>query len=138
MIATVCDRQVAGTTTVVKERGETVLRVAPVGDLDLVAGQSLEDEIRRRMSPTTEQIIVDLHSVELLDSTGLRVLITLRNHAKRNDHRLALVPGPPRVQRVFQLTATRGLFDWLEAPDDPATARPPGADPGPKPPAGTQ
>ncbi len=111
------------------ERVETELRVAPVGDLDLVAGESLEGEIRRRMSPATKQVIVDLRSVGMLDSTGLRVLITLRNHAKRNDHRLALVPGPPPVQRVFQLTATRGLFDWIEAPDQPAAPSLPGGEP---------
>jgi anti-sigma B factor antagonist len=96
------------------------VRIAPVGDLDLVTGESLEGEIRRRMSDTTERVVVDLRGVGLLDSTGLRVLITLRNHARRNGHRLALVAGPPPVQRVFQLTATRGLFDWLEDPDPPA------------------
>jgi len=93
------------------------LRVTPVGDLDLTAGESLEEEIRRRRSPTTGRVVVDLRGVDLLDSTGLRVLIMLRNDARRHGQRLALVAGPPAVQRVFQLTATRGLFDWLEDPD---------------------
>jgi len=101
------------------------LRVAPTGDLDLEAGERLEGEIRRRMSATTNRVVVDLRGVELLDSTGLRVLIALRNRAKRNGHRLALVAGPPAVQRVFQLTATRGLFDWLPDPAGPTPARVP-------------
>ncbi len=99
------------------------LRFAPIGDLDLVAGESLEVEVRRRMSEQTERVVVDLRRVDLLDSTGLRVLITLRNEVRRNGRRLALVDGPPAVQRVFQLTATRGLFDWLEAPGLPGGVR---------------
>ena len=51
---------------------------------------------------------------ELLDSTGLRVLLSLRNDAKRDGHSLVLIPGSPAVQRVFALTATRTLFDWRE------------------------
>jgi len=49
-----------------------------------------------------------------MDSTGLRLLISLRNTAKREGHRLMVVPGPRQVQRIFDLTATRGLFDWRE------------------------
>jgi len=39
----------------------------------------------------------------------------VRNDAKRARRRLDVVPGPPRVQRIFELTATRGLFDWTAA-----------------------
>jgi anti-anti-sigma factor len=52
--------------------------------------------------------------VEFLDSMGLRVLLSLRNDAKRDGHSLVLVPGPRAVQRVFALTATRTLFDWRD------------------------
>jgi anti-anti-sigma factor len=90
------------------------LRIAPEGDLDLAAGRILEGEIRQRKSPSTERVVVDLRGVGFLDSTGLRVLISLRNDAKRGGHDLTLVAGPPTVQRVFQLTATRGLFNWLD------------------------
>jgi anti-sigma B factor antagonist len=93
------------------------LRIAPVGDLDLAAGRKLEGEIRRRRPATTERVIVDLRGVRFLDSTGLRVLLSLRNDAKRRGHQLTLVAGPPAVQRVFQLTATRSLFNWLEDAD---------------------
>jgi anti-anti-sigma factor len=100
------------------------VRIAPIGDLDLAAGRMLEGEIRQRRSPTTERVVVDLRGVGFLDSTGLRVLISLRNDAKRGGHDLALVAGPPAVQRVFRLTATRGLFNWLDdsGEADPSSA----------------
>lgn len=98
------------------------LRIAPAGDLDLAAGRTLEGEIRLRKSTATERVVVDLRGVRFLDSTGLRVLISLRNDAKRSGHDLALVAGPPAVQRVFQLTATRGLFSWLDPEADPPSA----------------
>jgi len=44
----------------------------------------------------------------------LRLLLSLRNTAEREGHRLSIVPGPRQVQRVFDLTATRALSDWRD------------------------
>ncbi|MEA2299458.1 MAG: hypothetical protein QOF77_2394 [Solirubrobacteraceae bacterium] len=86
--------------------------VAPSGDLDLVSSEVLEREVRQHQFRGAERIVVDLRGVGFLDSTGLRVLLSLRNDAKRNHHSFSLIAGRPAVQRVFALTATRGLFDW--------------------------
>lgn len=89
--------------------------VVAVGDLDVASAELLEREVRELQRSGFEDIVIDLRGVTFLDSRGLRVLLGLRNDAKRNDHRLALVPGPVTVQRIFRLTATHGLFDWDEA-----------------------
>jgi anti-anti-sigma factor len=97
---------------VASEAGEVI--AAPKGDLDLAVADDFERQIRR-LAGDGRVVVIDLRGVAFLDSSGLRSLLTLRNDAKRNHHRLVLVPGPPAVQRVFHLTATRGLFDWREA-----------------------
>ncbi len=88
--------------------------VAPTGDLDSVSYLSVEREVRDLYGSGVERVILDLRGVGFLDSSGLRALIGLRNEAKRTSRGLTLVPGPPGVQRIFSLTATRGLFDWHE------------------------
>lgn len=82
------------------------------GELDLASADVLEREVRRLRVAGFDRVVVDLRRVDFMDSTGLRLLISLRNTAKREGHRLLIVPGPRQVQRIFDLTATRGLFDW--------------------------
>ena len=95
---------------VVRERGEIV--VAPAGELDIASAAVLEREIHGLRVTRGDRVVIDLRGVDFLDSTGLRLLISLRNSAKRGGYGLIVAPGPARVQRVFELTGTRGLFDW--------------------------
>ncbi len=86
--------------------------VAVTGELDLASAGHLEHDVRELYIAGVKSVAIDLRHVEFMDSTGLRVLLTLRNTARREGHPLILVPGPPQVQRIFELTATRALFDW--------------------------
>lgn len=86
--------------------------VALDGELDLASADMLEREVRKLRLAGFDCVVVDLSNVGFLDSTGLRVLLSLRNTAKRAGQRLILVRGPRQVQRLFELTATGPLFDW--------------------------
>jgi anti-sigma B factor antagonist len=100
------------TVSVVPDRREVA--VVPAGELDLSCADRLHDEVTALRAAGFDQILVDLRRVTFLDSSGLRILLTLHNDAKRNRYTLKLVPGPREVQRVFELTGTRGLFDWRD------------------------
>lgn len=95
---------------VVPDRDEVA--VVATGDLDIGSVEALEQAVRDLRGSGFERIVIDLRRVRFMDSAGLRVLLSLRNDAKRNAHSLTLVPGPAPVRRLFDLTATRGLFDW--------------------------
>lgn len=97
---------------VVPDREE--VSVVACGDLDVASVDAVEETVRDLQGRGFERIVIDLRRVRFMDSAGLRVLLSLRNDAERNEHRLTLVPGPPPVQRLFELTATRGLFDWRQ------------------------
>ncbi len=96
--------------TVVPARQE--VGVVMRGDLDCGSADVLDRKVRELQGRGFDSIVIDLRLVEFMDSAGLRVLLSLRNDAVRSHHHLALLPGPPAVQRIFDLTATRGLFDW--------------------------
>lgn len=97
---------------VVPDRREVI--VVPEGELDLASADQLDREVRELRGVGFEEIVVDLRRVEFLDSAGLRLLLSLRDDAERGGHGLKLVRGPACVQRVFELTATGGLFDWRD------------------------
>jgi anti-anti-sigma factor len=88
--------------------------IVVAGDLDLASADTLEREFARQRADGVTRFVIDLSEVEFIDSTGLRVLLALRNDAKRHAHALTLIPPSPIVRRIFTITATRTLFDWKE------------------------
>src|SRR5215217_9702906 len=95
---------------VVRNRDEVA--VAPVGELDLASADRLAEEVQQLRAAGATHLVLDLRQVDVIDSTGLRMLLSLRNDAKRSDRALTLVPPAPAARRIFELTGTRGLFDW--------------------------
>ena len=61
------------------------------------------------------QLVVDLSGLTFLDSSGLRLLIELAADADRDGFTLGLVPGPPVVQRVFEVSGMRALLPFSDA-----------------------
>jgi anti-sigma B factor antagonist len=87
--------------------------VTPVGELDLATRDQVFEAVRDLVAAGHLTIVMDLRGVDFIDSQGLQMLLVLRNDAKRNGHELNLFPPAPSARRVFDLTQTTGLFDWL-------------------------
>jgi anti-sigma B factor antagonist len=96
--------------SVVRSQGEVV--VIPVGDVDLASADILRHEVEKVPGAGVAQVVVDLTKVDFIDSVGLRALLSLRNDANQNGHALTLVAPGPTARRIFEVTGTRGLFDW--------------------------
>jgi len=96
--------------SVVRSRGEVA--VVPVGDVNLASAEILRHEVVKVQAGGVAQIVLDLTDVDFIDSTGLRMLLSIRNDAKRNDHALTLIAPGPTARRIFEITGTHGLFDW--------------------------
>ncbi len=88
--------------------------VVPIGELDLASVEEVEQAVEELKTAGFRSIIVDLRKVDFIDSTGLRLLITLRSDSMRNGHALTLVSPGESCGRIFDITGTRGLFDWRD------------------------
>ena len=100
-----------------EREGLSVLRLA--GNLDLYTVPVFQEHVRR-YDPAEVQMVIDLAGVELLDSTGLGALVSLRNRARREGGRLGLVCPDHRLMRLFWFTGLRPAFAFG---DDLATVR---------------
>ena len=81
-----------------------------------------DEELRRieeHGDPAT--LVLDLHALKFLDSTGLRLILSANSRALRAGRRLLIVPGNAAVRRIFQLT---GVTKRLDIFDDDAAAAP--------------
>jgi anti-anti-sigma factor len=85
--------------------GERV-RVRAIGELDVGTVPALAAEVVQLRDAGTRHLIIDLSELSFLDSSGLRCILDCYAEASRDSHTLALIPGPPAVQRVFELTGT--------------------------------
>ncbi|CAA9495004.1 MAG: hypothetical protein AVDCRST_MAG38-2872 [uncultured Solirubrobacteraceae bacterium] len=86
--------------------------VTPAGELDLASADDLAREVRELWSSGADPVVIDLRSLDFMDSSGLRSLLALRGTADDDARHLELRPGPPTVQRIFDLTGTEQLFRW--------------------------
>jgi anti-anti-sigma factor len=81
------------------------------GEFEMARTFTVEPELERTLArPGLERLTVDLSDTTFIDSTGIGVIIRLASDAEARGVDLAIVPGPPEVQRVFE---TAGLADAL-------------------------
>ena len=87
-------------------RDESSVRLALWGEIDLAARAELDPVIDDLTSSGVGHVILDLRRVSFLDSSGLRLALGLHAASRDDGFALELVPGPPHVQRVFEITHT--------------------------------
>ncbi len=100
------------TISVVPDRNEVALVLE--GELDMASAEEVGAAVAELRATGFDRVVLNLRQVDFIDSTGLRTLIGLRNDAKRNGHALTLLAPAPMVGRIFDITGTRGLFDWRD------------------------
>jgi anti-sigma B factor antagonist len=76
--------------------------VLPRGELDLDTCEEIEQALSIALASEAAKVVLDLRGLDFLDSTGLRVIATACRADE--DGRLSLVPGPPAVQGVFNVS----------------------------------
>lgn len=81
------------------------------GELDVVSASELESAVRRIFDRGGGDLRIDMSELTFMDSTGLRTVLLARELCERHGCNLSIVPGPPRVQRLFEVT---GLLDVLQ------------------------
>jgi anti-anti-sigma factor len=97
----------------VARSGEVVhLRLS--GEFDLAAVPEFDAEMAAAEADGPAAIVVDLTALTFMDSSGLRALVTADDRVRAAHRRLAIVPGPPAVRRVFEITQLEGRLDLVE------------------------
>ena len=99
--------------TSVADRGAVI---ALSGELDLAGAAALEQELERLQGEAAEAVVLDLRGVGFMDSSGLRLIALSAQRAQELGRRLALVPGPEQVMRVFELTRMRERLEFVDDP----------------------
>jgi len=86
------------------------LWLAPEGELDLESADVISALLGEYLDADFPRLVLDLRAVTFMDSAGLRVLLETRRDARARGVEIFLSPGPPGVQRIFDVTGTGELF----------------------------
>ena len=84
------------------------------GEIDMATAPWLADALRDACD-RHKRVKVDLRDVSFIDSTGIRVLVRAVSDARDGTCEFLLVPGPDRVQRIFEITGTRDSLPFVSA-----------------------
>jgi anti-anti-sigma factor len=93
---------------------EGLAHVVLTGELDLSTVEKVEQELQRIETDTPAVIALDLSRVTFLDSSGLRLIVSADQRARKTNRRFAIVRGPETVQRVFSITQLDKQLDIVE------------------------
>jgi anti-sigma B factor antagonist len=81
------------------------------GELDIATAPMLDTKLAEVERNGSGTLVLDLAGVRFIDSTGLRSLLSARQRAEAAGRTLRLVNLPVDVERVFDVTGVRRIFD---------------------------
>lgn len=93
-----------------RRNGKTVLSLREER-LDAHNSGELKERISKLFEEGGRDIIVDLHEVEFIDSSGLGALLSGHKNAIQRSTGFALAGLQPRVKSMFELTRLQRVFD---------------------------
>jgi anti-sigma B factor antagonist len=93
------------------QENDGVATIALSGELDMATAPILSDSLAPFEGNGVSTIILDLHDLTFLDSSGLLAFLEARRRAMSNGHRVLLSGASPSARRLFELTGTQFLLD---------------------------
>ena len=92
-----------------------VVRVSPQGELDLTTVGSVREQVTELVAAGFSSVLMDLRGVTFVDSSALHLVVELDASSRSDGWRLAIVPGPPAVQRAFDIKGLVAQLPFLAA-----------------------
>ena len=89
--------------------GFTVIEVG--GEIDVYTAPKLRERLVGLVESGSYQLIVDMESVEFLDSTGLGVLVGGLKRVRAHEGGIDLVCTQSRILRIFRITGLNRVFN---------------------------
>jgi anti-anti-sigma factor len=96
-------------------QGDTA-RLTVTGELDIATVPRLEEAVATVLAQGARSVIVDLSRLAFVDSSGLRMFITLNDRASAEGWSLGLIRPPDPSYSVFQITGAEENLPFIEDP----------------------
>jgi len=95
-----------------------MISLALSGELDMLSAPVLEQALDRLAGVDADLVVIDLRTLEFMDSTGLHRLVRAQQEALQAGRRFALIRGTEQVQRVLDLSGVSESLTIVDSPDE--------------------
>jgi anti-anti-sigma factor len=92
------------------------VRVSAAGEVDLATIGRLREHIHEAMAIGTGRVILDLRATTFVDSTALHLAVETHEWAARTGVEFVIIPGPPAVQRTFDIAGLSSRLRFVDVP----------------------
>jgi anti-sigma B factor antagonist len=107
------DRTASGRLLIERTADQSAVSFTIHGEIDIASVPELEREIGLAAELGPSEIVLDMGGVSFIDSTGLRLLLTIQTQAE--GWQLLLRSVPEQAMRVFQLSGVLERFTIVES-----------------------
>ena len=83
-----------------------------VGELDVATAPGLQAAVEELCRAGAREVVLDLHEISFIDSTGLRVILASRQLCELEGCDFSLSRAQPQAQRLFELTEVLGRLSF--------------------------
>jgi anti-sigma B factor antagonist len=104
----------AGVLKMESAREGDIHRLKLLGEFDMAGAQAYEAEIARIEEAGAPQIVIDMSTLEFMDSTGLRLLLETDMRSREDSGRVRYVRPTGEVARLLQLTRVDERLDFID------------------------
>ena len=92
------------------------------GEIDVYTAPKLREKLIELVSEGSHDLVVNLESVDFLDSTGLGVLVGALKRVKAHDGSLSLVCTQDKILKIFKITGLTKVFPIHESVEQATSA----------------
>jgi anti-sigma B factor antagonist len=90
--------------------------VAPRGELDIATQAELRAALERHAAQGA--VTLDLAGLRFMDTSGLRLILETAEASRRDGFPFAVLPGPPAVQRLFEIAGVTELVPFRDGEEE--------------------
>jgi len=91
------------------------LEVRLVGEFDLAGFDIVDKHLEQAQLNGQPDVTLDLRGLTFMDSSGIRAILRAVGRAEASKNgRLRVIPGPPNVQRVFEISGVEDRLEFVE------------------------
>ena len=86
------------------------------GEIDIYSIEKFRDTIEERIKTQAPEIILDCSELSYMDSTGMGVLIELRNKTKELGQKIIMMNPRPNIRKLLALTGVDKIIEIVDNP----------------------
>jgi len=100
------------------KRGDSIAVIRLTGEVDVYTSPRVRSAMLEQLDGGCKYLVIDLASVDYLDSSGLGILVAGLKRARENGGEVYLVSPKPRIQHVLEVTGLHKVFTVKESVDE--------------------